>query len=79
MPKGIRCQRCGHTAPADEHAARNILRAGLAYTPQPRRKEAGRFQRPEKSLVLPTVLVRLSHQLGAGAMGGSMVTGGALS
>jgi putative transposase len=24
------CQRCGHTAPADEHAARNILRAGLA-------------------------------------------------
>lgn len=24
------CQRCGHSAPADEHAARNILRAGLA-------------------------------------------------
>ncbi len=24
------CQRCGHAAPADEHAARNILRAGLA-------------------------------------------------
>lgn len=24
------CQRCGHHAPADEHAARNILRAGLA-------------------------------------------------
>ena len=24
------CQRCGHTAPADQHAARNILRAGLA-------------------------------------------------
>ena len=24
------CQCCGHTAPADEHAARNILRAGLA-------------------------------------------------
>jgi putative transposase len=24
------CQRCGHTAAADEHAARNILRAGLA-------------------------------------------------
>ncbi len=24
------CQRCGHIAPADEHAARNILRAGLA-------------------------------------------------
>jgi putative transposase len=24
------CQRCSHTAPADEHAARNILRAGLA-------------------------------------------------
>jgi putative transposase len=24
------CQRCGHTAQADEHAARNILRAGLA-------------------------------------------------
>lgn len=24
------CQRCGHTASADEHAARNILRAGLA-------------------------------------------------
>ena len=25
------CQSCGHTAPADEHAARNILRAGLAH------------------------------------------------
>ncbi|WP_006246238.1 RNA-guided endonuclease InsQ/TnpB family protein [Mycolicibacterium tusciae] len=25
------CQRCGHTAPADQHAARNILRAGLAH------------------------------------------------
>jgi putative transposase len=25
------CQRCSHTAPADEHAARNILRAGLAH------------------------------------------------
>lgn len=25
------CQRCGHAAPADEHAARNILRAGLAH------------------------------------------------
>ncbi len=25
------CQRCGHTAPADEHAARNILRAGLTH------------------------------------------------
>lgn len=24
------CQRCAHRAPADEHAARNILRAGLA-------------------------------------------------
>jgi putative transposase len=24
------CQRCDHRAPADEHAARNILRAGLA-------------------------------------------------
>ena len=24
------CQACGHTAQADEHAARNILRAGLA-------------------------------------------------
>jgi putative transposase len=24
------CQRCGYNAPADEHAARNILRAGLA-------------------------------------------------
>ena len=24
------CRRCGHTAHADEHAARNILRAGLA-------------------------------------------------
>lgn len=24
------CQRCAHTAPADQHAARNILRAGLA-------------------------------------------------
>jgi putative transposase len=25
------CQHCGHTAPADEHAARNILWAGLAH------------------------------------------------
>jgi putative transposase len=25
------CQRCGHSALADEHAARNILRAGLAH------------------------------------------------
>ena len=25
------CQRCAHRAPADEHAARNILRAGLAH------------------------------------------------
>jgi putative transposase len=25
------CRRCGHTANADEHAARNILRAGLAH------------------------------------------------
>jgi putative transposase len=25
------CQRCGRSAPADEHAARNILRAGLAH------------------------------------------------
>jgi putative transposase len=24
------CQACGHSAQADEHAARNILRAGLA-------------------------------------------------
>lgn len=24
------CQHCGHHSPADEHAARNILRAGLA-------------------------------------------------
>lgn len=24
------CKACGHTAQADEHAARNILRAGLA-------------------------------------------------
>jgi putative transposase len=28
------CQRCGHTASADEHAARNILRAGLAHHAQ---------------------------------------------
>jgi putative transposase len=28
------CQRCGHSAPADEHAARNILRAGLAHHAQ---------------------------------------------
>ncbi|HEY1840846.1 MAG TPA: transposase [Mycobacterium sp.] len=28
------CQRCGHTAPADGHAARNILRAGLAHHAQ---------------------------------------------
>ena len=26
----FRCQACGHSAQADEHAARNILRAGLA-------------------------------------------------
>lgn len=25
------CERCAHRAPADEHAARNILRAGLAH------------------------------------------------
>ncbi|MUL61173.1 transposase [Mycobacterium sp. CBMA 213] len=29
------CQRCGHTAPADQHAARNILRAGLALHAAP--------------------------------------------
>ncbi len=28
------CQACGHTAQADEHAARNILRAGLALHAQ---------------------------------------------
>jgi putative transposase len=28
------CRRCGHAAPADEHAARNILRAGLALHAQ---------------------------------------------
>lgn len=28
------CQRCGHSASADEHAARNILRAGLALHAQ---------------------------------------------
>ncbi|WP_428340314.1 RNA-guided endonuclease InsQ/TnpB family protein [Mycobacterium sp.] len=28
------CQRCAHRAPADEHAARNILRAGLAHYAQ---------------------------------------------
>jgi putative transposase len=28
------CQRCSHIAPADEHAARNILRAGLALHAQ---------------------------------------------
>lgn len=28
------CQRCTHRAPADEHAARNILRAGLALHAQ---------------------------------------------
>jgi putative transposase len=28
------CQRCAHRAPADEHAARNILRAGLAHHAQ---------------------------------------------
>jgi putative transposase len=27
----FQCQRCGHCAHADEHAARNILRAGLAH------------------------------------------------
>ncbi|MGH3677359.1 MAG: RNA-guided endonuclease InsQ/TnpB family protein [Mycobacterium sp.] len=30
----FRCQRCGHSAAADEHAARNILRAGLALHTQ---------------------------------------------
>jgi putative transposase len=30
----FRCQRCGHGAQADEHAARNILRAGLALHAQ---------------------------------------------
>lgn len=30
----FRCQHCGHTAQADEHAARNILRAGLALHAQ---------------------------------------------
>jgi putative transposase len=30
----FRCQRCGHTAHADEHAARNLLRAGLALHAQ---------------------------------------------
>jgi putative transposase len=29
------CQRCGDAAPADEHAARNILRAGLALHAAP--------------------------------------------
>jgi putative transposase len=29
------CQSCGHAAPADEHAARNILRAGLALHAAP--------------------------------------------
>jgi putative transposase len=28
------CQRCGHCAPADQHAASNILRAGLALHAQ---------------------------------------------
>jgi putative transposase len=28
------CQQCAHRAPADEHAARNILRAGLAHHAQ---------------------------------------------
>jgi putative transposase len=28
------CQRCGHAAAADEHAARNILKAGLALHAQ---------------------------------------------
>jgi putative transposase len=30
----FRCQTCGHTAQADEHAARNLLRAGLALHAQ---------------------------------------------
>ena len=30
----VECQRCGHSAPADEHAARNILRAGLTLHAQ---------------------------------------------
>ena len=30
----FRCQRCGHSAQADEHAARNILRVGLALHAQ---------------------------------------------
>jgi putative transposase len=46
------CQRCGHCVPADEHAARNILRAGLALHAARGVKDAGRFQPSEKSLVL---------------------------
>jgi putative transposase len=30
----FRCTACGHTAQADEHAARNLLRAGLGLHPQ---------------------------------------------
>jgi putative transposase len=33
------CRRCGHTANADEHAARNILRAGLAHSAATRPRE----------------------------------------
>jgi putative transposase len=40
------CRRCGHRAQADEHAARNILRAGLArHTAHAACKEAGGFSR----------------------------------
>ncbi|MGH3967624.1 MAG: hypothetical protein ACRDTV_05775, partial [Mycobacterium sp.] len=33
-PSGFACQRCADTAPADEHAARNILQTGLALDAQ---------------------------------------------
>jgi len=41
----FRCQRCGHSAHADEHAARNNLRLGWPVTPMRREKKLTAFSR----------------------------------
>jgi transposase len=46
------CQRCSHRAQADQMAARNILRAGLAFTRKQREKKPAASSR------------RRSHQFG---------------